>query len=207
MQTDLLPHQSFCHGGLVLPRQVLFQSQDHTVGSNGGQDHVLKRCKSQKVKERTFSTGFSTVFVKSSRETWQAVLCKLKHTEWLMGDDWSVGELRLNSYSLVLEAICYRDFCNHGNLLLEVHFMKRERKKNYRLAKERQILTGLSTQTKKHCILCQDRSSVYHDIPSSCLLYMKFSTFVTQGHQSMFLWNLNTSTNKIRLWKSDHKLD
>ncbi|TNN64930.1 hypothetical protein EYF80_024814 [Liparis tanakae] len=37
------PHQSLGHGGLVLPGEVLLQGQDHAVGGDGGQDHVLKR--------------------------------------------------------------------------------------------------------------------------------------------------------------------
>lgn len=53
----MLPHQSLCHGGLILAGQVLLQRQDHAVGSDGGQDHVLKRCKGQKVKESTSNTG------------------------------------------------------------------------------------------------------------------------------------------------------
>lgn len=47
------PHQSLCHGGLVLPRKVLLQGQDDTVGSDGGQDHVLEWCMGRKVKEST----------------------------------------------------------------------------------------------------------------------------------------------------------
>lgn len=45
------PHESFCHGRLVLSGEMLLQGQDHAVGSDGGQNHVLKRCKGQKVKE------------------------------------------------------------------------------------------------------------------------------------------------------------
>lgn len=42
------PHQSLCHGGLILSREMLLQGQDNTVGGDGGQDHVLKRCKGRK---------------------------------------------------------------------------------------------------------------------------------------------------------------
>lgn len=39
------PHQSLCHGGLILSGEVLLQGQDNTVSGDGGQDHVLKWCK------------------------------------------------------------------------------------------------------------------------------------------------------------------
>lgn len=52
-ENTFCPHQSLCHGGLVLPRKVLLQGQDDTVGSDGGQDHVLEWCMGHKVKEST----------------------------------------------------------------------------------------------------------------------------------------------------------
>lgn len=90
-QTDLLPHQSLCHGGLILPGQVLLQRQDHAVGSDGGQDHVLKRCKGQKFKESSFNTELSkllTIIYLSIlkclfkiTEKLHVVLCKQNHVE------------------------------------------------------------------------------------------------------------------------------
>lgn len=79
MQADLLPHQSLSHGGLVLPRQVLLQSQDHTVGCDGGQDHVLKRCKGQNVKEKHFQCIIYPSYFKclfKTTEKLQVVLSK-----------------------------------------------------------------------------------------------------------------------------------
>jgi hypothetical protein len=50
----LWSHQSFGHGGLVLPRKMLLQGQDDAVGRDGRQNHPLKRCKGHKVKDRAF---------------------------------------------------------------------------------------------------------------------------------------------------------
>lgn len=50
------PHQSLCHGGLIVSREVLLQGQHNTVSGDGGQDHVLKWCKGRKVKESTYFT-------------------------------------------------------------------------------------------------------------------------------------------------------
>lgn len=37
-----ISHQSLGHGRFVLSGKVLFQSQDDTVGDDGGEDHVLE---------------------------------------------------------------------------------------------------------------------------------------------------------------------
>lgn len=68
-------HQSLCHGGLILPREMLLQGQDNTVGSDGGQDHVLKWCKGHKVKESAFITG-----TKLTCERKQVMLSKYRKT-------------------------------------------------------------------------------------------------------------------------------
>lgn len=84
VQADLLPHQSLSHGGLILPGQVLLQSQDHTVGCDGGQDHVLKRRKGQNVKEKHFQCIIYPSFVKrlfKTTEKLQVVLCKADRVE------------------------------------------------------------------------------------------------------------------------------
>ena len=53
---DVWSHQSLGHGRFVLSREVLFQGQHHTVGGDGGQDHILKRCKGHKVKGFHFTS-------------------------------------------------------------------------------------------------------------------------------------------------------
>lgn len=47
-------HQSFGHGCFVLSGKVLLQSQDDTVGDDGGEDHVLER--SGRLKLRMMAT-------------------------------------------------------------------------------------------------------------------------------------------------------
>lgn len=67
----ICPHQSLCHGGLILPREMLLQGQDNTVGSDGGQDHVLKWCKGHKVKESAFITTQEQQETSDAQRIWK----------------------------------------------------------------------------------------------------------------------------------------